>query len=959
MRTHLHKDSLARQQQEQQLKSLLGSSLSTSSQSSPQPQPQPHPQPATAAAVAAAAAAAVAAAAASTIAAPNQLDTNQIGPADSASFALQSQRNSDASAVGALLNQQLVAALKQQQQQQPSTRARSRSSLEPPAGSLPARAADLLLCNQTISPSPAANQLQQQQLSDLSLAQPNPMAGESQAAKFLRHQQIDPKALMMGALQGDQLGLESVRAVMLAAAAAAAAVSQHQHQHRHHFPLPTANQRQDQQRPARVGDKEAAADEEEGEESGRERELHLAASSPQRLRGKRRKQVNPRSTRSHQQPMASSLNSGDESDEERQSLPDEGHLAGQAADRLRSSANNDSMLANEEPIVARQRRAAAVSASGFQTGSDNSAASGDETDEDLGATDERGAATVIKREVEDFNNNKGEQHTGDHQLGPSAMDEGGDEELNATAEDDDDDEMIKMNFRSSMTSDDDGGEEDDELCFASDGGNMSENTNSNQQAQQPQSTTTTAATTTTTTSPSEQMKPNENPNDGADLEQAKHETQISQTKLNQVAGLMTPMTTLNGEIIEDISQSYVKTANPNAARKGGKRNRHCYKCKLCTYSSVDRCTLVRHLRIHSGERPYICGICRYAFTTKANCERHVRKRHKKQYNSLGGAGGGGVKGSNGGGRSLIITDHSNHQTIPVKVNPVAAQTISQTLQRIQEKQQRQAGSADEEFDQIERIAANTSDANQRVHKLNNLDTQQTKYETSSPGGEYKSKRKHRGDSALGHDIPYQRRRLIDKQTDESFALTRFSSRKGAELRNQGQNLLFNPPTNSLITAASSAPKISTSTNDLFVNLMAQLQQVTSQQDSNISHTNTNTTTTPTTMDPNNTNIKNIAPLIIPQTASCGPGGTQTIGANFLASMLAAGKSLATADDQQSNEVVQRTLLSPKHLSQQFAQLRNLNPQAPFFVRRNPLDPFNPVDLAAQALDLSCKFQSSK
>lgn len=150
-----------------------------------------------------------------------------------------------------------------------------------------------------------------------------------------------------------------------------------------------------------------------------------------------------------------------------------------------------------------------------------------------------------------------------------------------------------------------------------------------------------------------------------------------------------PLTTLNGEIIEDISQSYVKTANPNAARKGGKRNRHCYKCKLCTYSSVDRCTLVRHLRIHSGERPYICGICRYAFTTKANCERHVRKRHKKQYNSLGGAGGGGVKGSNGGGRSLIITDHSNHQTIPMKVNPVAAQTISQTLQRIQEKQHQQ------------------------------------------------------------------------------------------------------------------------------------------------------------------------------------------------------------------------------------------------------------------------------
>ncbi|XP_076357891.1 ras-responsive element-binding protein 1-like [Tachypleus tridentatus] len=54
-----------------------------------------------------------------------------------------------------------------------------------------------------------------------------------------------------------------------------------------------------------------------------------------------------------------------------------------------------------------------------------------------------------------------------------------------------------------------------------------------------------------------------------------------------------------------------------------------YSCSMCSYTSLDKSTLIRHLRTHNGERPFQCGICQYAFTTKANCERHIRKRHKK------------------------------------------------------------------------------------------------------------------------------------------------------------------------------------------------------------------------------------------------------------------------------------------------------------------------------------------
>ncbi|XP_054165369.1 ras-responsive element-binding protein 1-like isoform X2 [Oppia nitens] len=73
-----------------------------------------------------------------------------------------------------------------------------------------------------------------------------------------------------------------------------------------------------------------------------------------------------------------------------------------------------------------------------------------------------------------------------------------------------------------------------------------------------------------------------------------------------------------------------KTSNAlKRHNRGHTQGGHSYACHLCPYTSLDKSTLVRHLRTHNGERPFQCAICKYAFTTKANCERHVRKRHKK------------------------------------------------------------------------------------------------------------------------------------------------------------------------------------------------------------------------------------------------------------------------------------------------------------------------------------------
>jgi hypothetical protein len=48
-----------------------------------------------------------------------------------------------------------------------------------------------------------------------------------------------------------------------------------------------------------------------------------------------------------------------------------------------------------------------------------------------------------------------------------------------------------------------------------------------------------------------------------------------------------------------------------------------FKCPYCSFSAMHQCILKRHMRSHTGERPYPCEICGKKFTRREHMKRHT------------------------------------------------------------------------------------------------------------------------------------------------------------------------------------------------------------------------------------------------------------------------------------------------------------------------------------------------
>ena len=56
-----------------------------------------------------------------------------------------------------------------------------------------------------------------------------------------------------------------------------------------------------------------------------------------------------------------------------------------------------------------------------------------------------------------------------------------------------------------------------------------------------------------------------------------------------------------------------------------------FACPYCPRIMKSRAQMIRHVRVHTGEKPFKCPYCDYSSNQKAKVPDHISRKHKKDF----------------------------------------------------------------------------------------------------------------------------------------------------------------------------------------------------------------------------------------------------------------------------------------------------------------------------------------
>jgi len=90
----------------------------------------------------------------------------------------------------------------------------------------------------------------------------------------------------------------------------------------------------------------------------------------------------------------------------------------------------------------------------------------------------------------------------------------------------------------------------------------------------------------------------------------------------------TEVTRIESKTFRDIPKDWHETIQVRNLKT--ERVKLYFKCRHSGCKSVFKksCNLLDHFRKHTGQRPYVCAICKKNFTQSGNLGRHLKNVHK-------------------------------------------------------------------------------------------------------------------------------------------------------------------------------------------------------------------------------------------------------------------------------------------------------------------------------------------